>query len=151
MFGNWQFNMITTFQNGLPYTPILQTSVSNAGPSRPDRGGEGTIDDEDPSQWFDTRLDTEGSPWRTPENFTFGNSGRNILRGPKRSNYDFSLMKEFPFKDRYYVRFRTEFFNTWNHPQFALPNRQVGSNQAGVISETSGDNRRIKFSLRLGF
>ena len=44
VFGNWQMNGILTIQSGLPFTPTLATSVSNAGGSRPDRIGSGELE-----------------------------------------------------------------------------------------------------------
>ncbi|MBM3756786.1 MAG: TonB-dependent receptor, partial [Acidobacteria bacterium] len=85
-FGNWQTNLILTIQGGLPFTPTLATSVSNSGGSRPDRLGSAELPDGQRSiaRWFNTGLNTAGSPWATPRQFTYGNSGRNILRGPGR-------------------------------------------------------------------
>jgi hypothetical protein len=57
------------------------------------------------------------------------------------------------------VQFRTEFFNLFNHPQFALPTTVVGnqslygSNPAllGVITSTAVNPRLIQFALRYQF
>ena len=50
-----------------------------------------------------------------------GDSGRNILRGPKQFNIDFSLIKSTRV-GRFNTEFRVEAFNLLNHPQFAQPN-----------------------------
>ena len=81
----------------------------------------------------------------------FGTSGRNILRGPHRTNLDASIFKEIPIAERYRVQFRGEFFNALNHPQFDLPNATIGSAAAGIISSTVGSPRDIQLSLRLMF
>lgn len=52
---------------------------------------------------------------------TFGNLGRNVYRGPYQQNWDFSLMKNFQLTERFTLRFGTDFFNIWNHANFANP------------------------------
>ena len=58
----------------------------------------------------------------TPENCQFGNLGRNALRGPQFFWSDLYLTKWFPVTERVKLRFDAEFFNVFNHPNFALPN-----------------------------
>ncbi len=48
----------------------------------------------------------------------FGNSGRNIFRGPEFHEWDFSIAKIWKFSDRVKMQFRGEFFNILNHPNF---------------------------------
>ncbi len=57
----------------------------------------------------------------SPENCQFGNLGRNALRGPDFAWSDFYLTKTFPLTERVKARFDTQFFNVFNHPNFALP------------------------------
>jgi hypothetical protein len=92
-----------------------------------------------------------GSAWATPRQYTYGDGGRNILRGPGRANLDCSLFKEQQITEHYRVQIRGEFFNAFNHPQFDLPNATIGSAAAGVISSTVGSPRDIQLSLRLMF
>jgi hypothetical protein len=150
-FGNWQTNLILTAQSGLPFTPTLANSVSNAGGSRPDRLGNGTVSNPTITHWFDTSLNTSGAAWATSAIYTYGNGGRNILVGPGRTNIDFSVFKQFPIAERFRLQFRGEFFNLFNHPQFDLPGAAVGSPSAGRITATVGTPRDIQFSLRLAF
>jgi len=149
--GGWQLNGILTLQGGLPFTPTLQTSVSNAGGSRPDRLGKGELSDPTITHWFDTSFGTAGAVWATPLQYTYGNGGRNILRGPHRTNIDCSIFKVATIAEHYKLQFRAEFFNALNHPQFDLPNSTIGSASAGIISSTVGSPRDIQMSLRLSF
>jgi hypothetical protein len=59
----------------------------------------------------------------TPKNCQFGNLGRNALRGPNFTWSDFYLTKWFPVTERVKLRFDVQFFNVFNHPNFALPSR----------------------------
>ena len=52
---------------------------------------------------------------------TFGTMGRNLFRGPRFYNWDFSLVKDTRLTERVRLQFRAEFFNILNHPQFANP------------------------------
>ena len=50
-----------------------------------------------------------------------GNVGRNVLRGPRQTNVDFSVIRRFPFGESKNIEFRAEFFNLFNHVNFANP------------------------------
>ena len=52
---------------------------------------------------------------------TFGTMGRGIFRDTGFYNVDFSVFKNFNFKERYNATFRVEFFNLFNHPDLANP------------------------------
>ncbi|HET6931099.1 MAG TPA: TonB-dependent receptor [Candidatus Acidoferrum sp.] len=87
----------------------------------------------------------------------FGNLGRNTFRGPYQQNWDFSLLKNFRLTERASLRFTTDFFNIWNHANFANPAINdvetigVPGSPFGKIFSTVGTPRLIQFSLRLAF
>jgi Carboxypeptidase regulatory-like domain len=66
-------------------------------------------------------------------NCQFGNLGRNALRGPDFLWSDFYLTKSFPLSERVKLRFEGQFFNVFNHPNFALPSMV----QAGIPGNPS--------------
>ena len=103
------------------------------------------------NDWFNTSFNVPGAVWSTPALYTFGDAGRNILRGPGRFNLDTSLFKDVAVTERVHVQFRGELFNILNHPQFDLPNATIGNAQAGIISGTLGTPRDIQLGLRLIF
>jgi Carboxypeptidase regulatory-like domain len=57
----------------------------------------------------------------SPQKCHFGNLGRNALRGPDFVWNDFYVTKWFLLSERVKLRFDTQFFNVFNHPNFALP------------------------------
>jgi hypothetical protein len=64
----------------------------------------------------------EGNSVMTPPaGGTFGTMGRNTFRDFGFRNVDFSAMKNFRFGERLNMQFRAEFFNIFNHPNFANP------------------------------
>jgi hypothetical protein len=83
----------------------------------------------------------------------FGNLGRNIYRGPFQQNWDFSLIKNFKITERQSLRFTSDFFNIWNHANFANPalNDVENPGPFGKIFSTVGTPRLIQFSLRYAF
>jgi hypothetical protein len=62
----------------------------------------------------------------SPANCQFGNSGRNNFRGPRFTDSEIYLTKNIPITERVTFRFDTQFFNVFNHPNFALPSNQAG-------------------------
>lgn len=95
----------------------------------------------------------------------FGNLGRNVFRGPAQQNWDFSLIKTVKFTERQSLRFTADFFNIWNHANFANPTvndvesiphdpitgAALTSGPFGKITSTVGTPRLIQFSLRYAF
>ena len=94
----------------------------------------------------------------------FGNLGRNIYRGPFQQNWDFSLIKNIKITERQSLRFTTDFFNIWNHVNFANPSindvetithdssgNPTADGPFGKIFSTVGTPRLIQFSLRYSF
>ncbi len=153
VLGNWQTNLIFMWQTGLPFTPVLNNggAITNAGGTRPDRFKEGTLENPDRAMWFDTSFGVPGAAWGAPAQYTYGNGGRDILYGPSRINWDFSLFKNFPITERFGIQFRSEFYNLFNTPQFGLPNANIGGAGVGTINSLSGNNRQVQFALRLSF
>jgi hypothetical protein len=74
-----------------------------------------------------------------------------ILHGPDQVNTDLSLIKLFPIHESMNVEFRSEFFNAFNHPNFADPSLYYGTAGFGQIGLTSGNPRIIQFALKVSF
>ena len=144
IIGGWQTNGILTIQTGQPFSPVLQTSTTNGTASRPNVVGTPTYP-KTLQRWFDP------SVFVSPAAFTYGNAGRNTLVGPGRWNSDMSLFKNFVIKEQTRVEFRAEAFNVFNHPQFGLPNPNIGNAQVGTITSTVGNPRQLQLGLRFQF
>jgi hypothetical protein len=56
---------------------------------------------------------------------SFGNLGRNSIYGPGLTNVDFSVSKNTRLTERLELQLRAEFFNLFNHPNFALPAHNI--------------------------
>jgi hypothetical protein len=86
-----------------------------------------------------------------PAQYTYGNSGRNILTAQRLIQVDVSLMKDFPFTEAKRLEFRSEFFNIANHPVFAIPTTTIDIASGGQVSSTLNSNRILEFALKFYF
>jgi hypothetical protein len=151
ILGGWQLNGILRFVTGTPFS-----IVANAGPCNcPGNGNFADVlrattrlNGVGPGQLF---FDT--SAFAAPPANSFGNAGRNIVRGPGFGNYDFSIFRMFPIKERARLEFRSEFYNLTNTPRFGNPVGNVNAGNFGQITGTlNGEGERdIQFALRLVF
>jgi outer membrane receptor protein involved in Fe transport len=78
--------------------------------------------------------------FQQPADGTFGNLGRDSIYGPGYWDLDFSLTKSTQIFERLNMQLRAEFFNLFNHPNFALPNGSInpGVNSDGTVNPDVG-------------
>jgi hypothetical protein len=148
MLGGWQLSGITSAQTGQPFTVTLNFDPSNTGATaRPDRLRDGRLptDQRDPARWFD--LDA----FAAAPSYTYGNSGRNILRAPGRVGTDLGVARTLTLTERVRLQFRGEFFNLFNTPQFGLPGMSIGTPGVGIIGTVITPERQIQLALRLSW
>jgi hypothetical protein len=67
---------------------------------------------------------------------TQGNFGRNVLRGFGATQVDLALQRQFHLTERFNLRFRSEFFNIFNHPNFGNPNNNLTDPLFGHSTQT---------------
>jgi hypothetical protein len=156
----WQVAGIVTMRNGLPFTPVTGTDIANTGVSnqRPNVIGTpeiiGTV-----SCWYFVAANTScvqqdpsgKSAFATPPQYTYGNSGRNILRADSLKQVNFSIERSFYVTERYKFQFRGEFFNALNHPTFGTPGTNVTSSSGGQVSSTVNAARVVQMALKFYF
>ena len=98
-----------------------------------------------------------------------GNVGRNVLRGPRQTNVDFSIIKRLRLTESRNLEFRAEFFNLFNHANFASPisnlnvvtssggsldpntGQIINPGDFGRIVSTTSNPRLIDFAVKLNF
>jgi hypothetical protein len=139
VFGGWEISGITTLQSGTPFT-VYNSSQDFSGfnqfNDRPDVVGTGplTQDNRNPDTTFDKAYFSS-----KPPTGRVGTSGRNQYYGPGLSNYNFAVAKSFPLgTERVHLRFRADFFNLFNHTNFANPVSNQNSGNFGKITATVG-------------
>ena len=147
VLGGWQLGGIVSLQTGLPFTVNSGGGITNAGGAdRPNRIADGNLPAGQQSidRWFDL------AAFAVQPQFTYGNSGRNILDGPGNKNLDLSLAKIFNLTEKFRLQFRAESFNATNTANFGFPGSNI--NNAGVGAITSAaEPRRVQFALKLLF
>jgi hypothetical protein len=72
----------------------------------------------------------------TAPNLQQGNLGRNVLRGFDAAQVDIGLQRVFRVTEKLGVRFRAEFFNILNHPNFGSPIAMLTSPMFGRSTQT---------------
>jgi hypothetical protein len=87
--------------------------------------------------------------------FDYGNSGVGVVLGPPQFNWDMSVVKTTRIggiREAGTLQLRSEFFNTFNHPQFNNPGTAISTPTTfGVITGTSVSPRLIQFALKYTF
>lgn len=146
---DWQVNGIFTAQTGTPFSVTSGTdrSLSGIGRDTADLVGDpARPNGADPLQrYFNTAAFAPAALG------TFGNSGRNILRGPGRMVMDLSIFKNFRLTEAIRLQFRAESFNIQNRANFQNPNANVaaGANFGRILG--ADDPRVFQFGLKLQF
>jgi outer membrane receptor protein involved in Fe transport len=175
----WQLNSIVTVQSGRPINIVTDEGGVNSNfVERPD-----ILPGVNPilAHWTPTTGYLNPNAFAYPAmtaadpNGYFGDLGRDQIYGPGFWNYDFSTTKNFQLRERLVLQFRAEFFNIFNHPNFALPSNVItpgfladhvtpnpNASTAGLITQTpdvaqgnpglgGGGPRVMQFGLRLQF
>jgi hypothetical protein len=148
--GGWQLSGILLLRSGLPFSVNQSLNLLSTGTgNRPNRIGSGELDNPTIDRWFDLNAFVP----TTDNTGTYGNSGRNILRAPGQANVDFSLVKVTRFRERFESQLKFEFFNAFNHAQFAAPGNTIGTGTAGQITSLlfGATARQIQVAMKLSF
>jgi len=131
----------------------LADDVANVGDTssfRPNRVCDGNLPSGQRTvqRWFDTNC------FAVPSQFTFGNSGRNVLTADGIQYVDFALMKNIPLRligDSHVLQVRAEFFNLFNNVNLDLPQQTIARPGFGAVTATTTDGRRVQFGLKYVF
>jgi hypothetical protein len=149
LINGWQLNVIASLYGGLPFTVVSGTDRSLSGigndyadvvgnPARP--AGVSQI-----QKYFNTAAFVPAATG------TFGNVGRNSLRGPGFFDMDTSLFKQFVLTERFQLQFRSEAFNVANRANFNNPNANVSAGVTFGRITSANDPRVLQLALKLFF
>ncbi len=149
--GGWKLTGINTAASGLPvnltYSPSSAFSVSGLPTYRPNVSGPVIADNPTPLVYFNKANVTIPTDVSHP----FGNSGRNIARGPGLLQLDLGLHKQFQlWSESSHLEFRAESFNLTNRSNFQAPDGNISNSTFGRISGTY-PARQFQFALRVSF
>jgi hypothetical protein len=147
--GGWQVQPIVQLRTGFPFSVTAGSGSCTCGtyvPQRPNLApgrSTGKLNNRTPTHWFDP------TAYVVPTSGYQGTVTRNVLRGPRTAEFDFSALKNFAITERFTAQFRAEAFNIINHPNFGNPSANISTGNVGTITATSFDNRDLQFALRL--
>lgn len=164
--GGWEFSSILTYQSGNPFSVFASGSNWNQNDSgslqyldradvvdgQPRNVGKGSHWD-----WA-----TVGKGYFNTAAFTnnaagsFGDSGKNIMYGPREFTADAAIMKSWSLVGGTKLQFRWEAFNVTNHPSFGNPTgdygNTVGWGNYGIVGNVGNVSSRVmQGALKLTF
>ena len=159
VFGGWQLSGVMQARTGRPLTISVTRSVAdlpdgNNAAQRADlvSGVPMVPETQTADQWLNA------AAFAVPARGTWGNSGRNILRGPGLMQADLSLQKRFAMSATRNVEVRWEAFNAFNRQNLGNPNTNLSAGPAfgritGPLNRTygTGTARQMQFMLRLNY
>ncbi|MDX6708990.1 MAG: hypothetical protein QOH96_6 [Blastocatellia bacterium] len=151
LLGDWSVSGVFSIRSGSPIdiTGVSLTENKVQGTTaRPNVISTPTIiGGTGPGQlWFDTSVFVEPVPG------TFGDVGRNTVRGPGYINYNATLSRTFSLSERFRLMFSAAAFNVTNTAHYDNPSGSFTSGSFGQITNTvANTDRQIRFGLRLSF
>jgi hypothetical protein len=155
LLNGWELSSIVTWQNGLPFSILsgVNNSFSGIGYDRANFVGTSL------SQAI-LPLRTNGKPYfqyLNPAYFvpnavgTFGDTGKNIYRGPRYFDADMGLLKNGQISERVAYQFRFEAFNAFNNVDLTTgADMEITSTSFGELSGAD-DGRILQFAMKLIF
>lgn len=149
---NTQIQGMTVMHTGQPFTPILRFDNSNtgntggttAGSDRPNLVGDPTLANRTPDSWFNT------SAFQIPPQYTFGNAGRNSVRGPGFATFDMSVSRKLQ-TGRAALTVGLQAFNLFNRANFDLPEHLVDEPSTFGRIFSAQAPRQLQLTARIGF
>jgi hypothetical protein len=162
--GGWQVNGIVTLQTGSPFS-VTASDRSFTGSSHGSyatcRGDPFAGASSSHQSYTELGFFINPAAFAVPSDGTFGSCAPRLFHGPGIAATDLSLFKQFRFTERIQLQFRAEFFNAFNHPNFANPSANISvpgsfgkvtntlSPILGTGSGGPGDPREVQFALKL--
>jgi len=147
--GGWQVSSLFLYQSGNVFTAQMNSNNTNSQansqypnvvPGVPLYPANKTA-----AEWFNP------AAFSAPAQYTYGNAGRNILRGPRYSDVDFSAAKTVRIMERAQIQFRFDATNALNHTSLGIPNSSIGGSTVGQITGAQLSGRTLQLGARLSF
>jgi len=152
ILGGWQINNLFQAHSGIAFTPVISSDIANTGQAgwmgyeHLNLVGSPGFAKRTAKEWFNT------AAYASPALYTFGNAGRNSLRGPSYWDLDSSLFRLFPVGEGRQFEFRAEAFNLLNNVDLGTPNNDLNSGTAfGTINGTANTARPLHLAAKFIF
>jgi len=144
VFGDWKLNGNITIQSGQPFTPY--TSASD--PYRNESFNRLNVVG-DPNSGVPDGRAYNPAAFVLPAIGTFGNSGRNIVRGDTFNNFNLSLFKDIRTSETTRIQLRFESTNAFNTVNFQGPATNQSSNPGAFIAVSAP--RMLQLGAKFSF
>jgi len=161
ILGPWQLDGIFRLATGVPFTPTASAAACACpgNTATADLVPNGTVSGISyyPSYfgyyYYAVPYQFQTFAFAQPAAGTFGNVGRNSVRGPGFTNYDLALSRSFVFVESTRLDFRAEAYNIANSTNFGTPITNVNSSNFGLSTTTAPGlgARTFQFALKLVF
>jgi hypothetical protein len=148
ILGDWQLNGIASYFGSTPIeivTGANNLGVASAVGQRPDYTGAPLY-----LNTNDSRQHLNPAAFAIPSAGRLGTLGKGSVRGTPITTVDFSLAKNWRFKERYGIQFRTEFFNLFNHTNFNGYDVDTRNQSFGLLNSALAP-REIQLGLKFTF
>jgi len=146
--GDWQLNGIASYFGATPIDIVTgRNTLGTAGAvgQRPNYTGAPLYLEGDPTRHLNP------AAFAIPAAGQLGTLGKGSVRGKPITNIDFSMAKNWRFKERYGIQFRAEFFNVFNHANFVGFNTNIQSgNDFGTLNVAQSP-REIQLGIKFTF
>jgi hypothetical protein len=151
VLGGWQITGVTTLQTGTPIIITTSGDPANTGASSAERPNLIAPAVANCNGGHLVGCISAGS-FTIPLPFTYGNAGRNIVKGPGLVETDLSLFKNLPLRAEHSrLQLRLEAFNVFNTPSFSNPAAVFGTSTFGSIGSTLIPNRQVQVAAKILF
>jgi hypothetical protein len=163
ILGGWQLNGILTLENGFPTdirTSLIPSQIfATFNVPNAVTGVSMYLPNPGPNGYFNpAAFSVPGQVANVNGTLIteFGNLARRAARGPGIENLDFSIFRNFAFRERFNLQFRAEAFNLSNTPEFFLPSANspaltIGNSSFGKLNSSAATGRQLQFGLKLYF
>jgi hypothetical protein len=159
ILGPWQIDGLFTWVSGTPFTLTADPTLCNCPGNTPTASTivTGTTTTFVPVPTFFGFLpipyQSLNFAYTQPPANSFGNLGRNSVRGPGYANYNVSLFRSFVIYEQARLEFRAEAYNLTNSAHFANPIANVSSANFGqsIATLPYDPERRLQVAVRILF
>lgn len=167
ILNGWELTAIAEWDTGLPFTVFSgdDNSFSAMGADRADLNGirnakqaqlsHGRSHADEINEWFNI------NDFAPNAIGTFGDSGKNSLRGPRYFETDLAAIRNAKLSERTALQLRAEFYNAFNNVNFGRPDNILTDTAFGQITGLAGGSssntygtaqpRILQFGAKLSF
>ncbi|MEK7409217.1 MAG: carboxypeptidase regulatory-like domain-containing protein [Acidobacteriota bacterium] len=129
LLGGWSVSGVWTINTGRLFAPSL-TGAPRQVASRPDVVGDWRLPKDQRALFRYFRTEA----FARPKDFTYGNAGKWVIRGPGALDLGAFALKEVRVRETMRIQLRLEVFNALNHPNLESINTQLGNRAFGQVS-----------------